>query len=153
MEKYIGNKKILAVVEIAKETEVTPAQNEMVSVSFEDGTNEVMPKLRYELIVTDTVSSASGIQETLNKKVGAGVYSMLHEYGIKFGEIDGIMDNCVNLANSGFHKAQDILFKCSQSDIPLNEINKILLKDYAEQNNNGVASTGSGVDSENKKSV
>lgn len=151
MEKYIADRKVLAVVEIPMEEHKTPAGNEFVSVNFEDGTKEVMPKMRYELISTNEQSDLSEVQKKLNNTIGANLFGALHEFGVKFGEVDGIMDVCVNLANSGFHKAQDIMFGFKQPDIPLNEINKILDEDYAKQNSNGATSTGSGVDPENKE--
>jgi hypothetical protein len=151
MEKYIGNQKVLAVVEIAKEEMKTPAGQEFVSVSFEDGTKEVMPKMRYELIVSDTISDASKVQEKIKSVVGTNLFGALHEFGIKFGEIDGVVDACVNLANAGFRKAQDIMFNFTQPEIPLNVINKILIEDHAKQNSNGVGSKGSGADSSDSK--
>ena len=146
MEKYITEKRVLAALEISKDEQKTPGGNEFVLVSFEDGTKEVMPKMRFEMIVTDKISNATQVQETIKAKVAANIFGMLHEFGIKFGEIDGIMDAVVNLANSGFHKSQDILFGFNQPNIPLNNINKILVEDYVKNNSNVAGSTGSGSD-------
>lgn len=142
MEKYIGEKKVMFVPNLL-EGEKTPGGQEIVEVNYEDGSKEIMPKLRFELIVTDVVSNTSEVQEKIKTKVGATLFGMMHEYGLKFSEVDGVLDTCTNLVNSGFHKAQDILFGFNQSDIPLNVINKILLKDYADKNSNGTSSVGS----------
>lgn len=147
MEQYIADKRVLGVTVV---DEKTPAQSEMVKVIFEDNTEEVMPKMRFELVVTGEISNASAVQAKIREKVGSTLYSILHEYGVKFGEIEGIVDSCVQFANSGLEKATDILFKNTQQFLPLIEINKILIQN-AKNGDNESSSAGSGVDSENKK--
>lgn len=144
MEKYIGEKKILGVVEIALESDQTPSGNIMVSVNFEDGTKETMPKNRFEMIVTDQVSDASTVQMILRNRVGSLVYAMLHEYGVLYGEAEEILNSVSTLVNNGYEKARDIKWGYEHRLLPLNETNKVLKEYNAKQNSNGTASSGSG---------
>lgn len=144
MEKFIADKKVLTVTVLEDQT--TPTKQEMVKVTFTDESTETMPKLRFELISTEKVSDATGVQNKIKEKVGADLFSLLHEYGIKFGEIEGVVETCVNFANAGLERATDVLFGFTQRNLPLIEINKIVLED-AKKNNNGASSTGSTADS------
>lgn len=144
MDQYIGNRKVMGVVEIALDSEKTPAGNQMVSVNFEDGTKETMPKMRFELIVSDTLSDASTVQETLKSKVAQYLFGALHEFGIKIGEAEGILTETSLQVNANVEKAVDIKMGFSNFQLPLNEINKIILN--ARQDNNGSASEGGGTD-------
>lgn len=146
--QYIAEKKILAVNIL--EDQKTPAGAEMVEVAFEDDTREVMPRARFEIIATEEISDASGVQTRFNDRISSLLFSILHEYGVKFGEIDKAFDGCVNLANNGLRKSQDILFGCEPKEITLIGINNILLKN-AKENNNGSASTGGESDTPDTK--
>lgn len=140
MDKFIGEKQVLGVEESIG---VTPGKNPMVKVLFQDGTSEFMPKLRFEMIVTNNKSNASEVQNTLNTKVGGVLYGVLHEYGILMGEADQLINECANLVNSGYEKARDIKWGFQHRFLPLNEINKVLvesLKKDATKDNNGTTS-------------
>jgi len=125
MEQYIGNEKIFTVHEVE---EKTPSGESMVKVSFENGKSEIMPKKRLELINSLEVSDATKVQETINKTVSSMLFAVLHEYGIKMGEVNGVIDSTVKLVNSGLSKASDILWGFEYPDLPLNKVNEILLK-------------------------
>ncbi len=143
MEHYIANKKVLTV--IGPLDQKTPAGNEMVKVAFEDGTEEIMPKTRFELIVTEEKSDATVVQNKLKMKVGAMLFSVLHEYGIKMGETNDISDAMIRLVNTGYEKARDIKFGSEFLDLPLIEVNKILLENATnKQDINRTSPVGGG---------
>jgi len=141
---YIAEKEVLATSVIEGST--TPAGLEIVRVKFEDGSEEVMPKKRYEFTSTPVASDASGVQKKINAHVGANVYGMLHEFGLNFGEVEGVLDAATNLANDGFHRAQDFLFGFTQGKIPMIAINNILIAHAEKPNKSESSSSGDGVD-------
>ena len=137
MEQYIEDKKVLGVTILE---EKTPGGNSMVSVAFEDGTFEVMPEARFNIIKTSEISNASQVQEKILSQVGAVLYGMLHEYGIKMGEAEEVLNSTSTYINSGYEKARDIIWGISHRKLPLIQINKILIKEHAKENNNGTTS-------------
>jgi hypothetical protein len=130
MGKYIADKKILLVKEIEGET--TPMGESLVEVSFEDGSKEEMPKKRFEMIVTEEISSDSLVREVLRKQVGSILFGVMHEYGIKIDEVDPCIDTVVELVNNASAKAYEILFGYEKTKIPLIAMNKILVKNIKE---------------------
>ena len=127
MEQYIGSDKILTV--FIKEDLKTPTGESMVEVSFENGKKEIMPKKRLELLTTNEISDATKANIKLKAHVASVLYGVLHEYGIKMGEINSVCDGMVDLANNGFSKASNILFKTDDKDnISLNSVNNILIE-------------------------
>ncbi len=117
----------------------TPAGNEMVRVNFEDGTKEDMPKKRLEMIVTNTVSDASEVQRKIQSHVGAYIYGSLHEFGIKMGEAEEILNAASTYVNSGYEKARDIKWGVTHRFLPLLDINNVLVE-HAKKDNDGSAS-------------
>ncbi len=148
MEQYIADKKVLGVTQLEDIT--TPGGAGMVEVLYEDNSKEVMPVARFDIIKTEAISDASTVQKTIKERVGSMLYSILHEYGIMFGEVEGCVDTCVNYANAGLEKSTDILFGKTQKFLPLIEINNILIK-HAKESGDGATSTGGGADSEDQK--
>jgi len=145
MEKYIADKKVIAVTIL--DSKKTPLENELVKVSYEGGSEEIMPKVRYELISTDSISDASTVMEKVKARVGSILFSTLHEYGIKWGEINGVMDTTVALVDNGFIKATDIKWGCEKEYISLLSINDILKQNHEATTKNdtdGGSSTGDG---------
>lgn len=147
MEQFIADKKVLGVTESELKT---PGGINMIKVLFEDNTFEIMPKMRFEIVVSDKISDATTVQNSIKDAVGKSLFLVMHEYGIKTGEIDGVLDQCTEFVNNGLKKASDILFGFERADITLNTINHILLEQHAKENNDGVSTTGGGSDSENK---
>lgn len=141
MEQYYGDKKIMGVTQLEQ---LTPTGNEMVKIIFEDGSEVITTKLRLDTLGTDEISDPTTMQNTIKAKVASMLFATLHEYGIMWGEINGIMDATVLLADAGFKKANDIQWGTEQDLISLNQINSVLAKDYAAKNNNGASSIGSG---------
>jgi len=146
METFIADKKVLTTEVLVNEK--TPVGSEMVKVTFEDETTEVMPKARFELITTNSKSDATSVQKKVSSRVGALMYSTMHEYGIKMGEINNVTDACVSLANAGYERARDALFGFEFLDLPLIEINKTLIH-ATSKNNDGTSPVGSEAHSSN----
>lgn len=144
MEKFIGPKKVMTVVELE---EKTPLGNDMVKVCFEDETFLVMPKVRYELISSEVISDLTEVQNKVRARVGSMLYSTLHEYGVLMGEVNGISDAMIDLVNNGYEKAREIKFGFEHLELPLIEVNNILKNET--KNSDGATSTGSGSDTEN----
>jgi hypothetical protein len=130
MEQYLSDKKIMLVVEI--QDEKTPAGEMLVEVSFEDGSKEVMPKKRLEMLTTQEISNDSLAREVLRKQVGSIIFGVLHEYGIKLDEVEPCIDTVYELVNNATAKSYEILFGFSKTQIPLNAINKILMDNIKE---------------------
>jgi len=146
MEQFIGDRKVMVLVDLS---EKTPAGNKMIEVSFVDGTKEVMPEMRFNLIVTNILSDASQVQNKINSGVGAHLFGVLHEFGILMGEGEEVLNSASTFINSGYEKARDIKWGCALRLLPLNVINKVLIDHNAEQNNNGTGTAGSGSDKTN----
>ena len=140
MDKFIAEKKVLGTVVL--EGVKSPAGNEMVEVNFEDGSKEIMPKLRYEMITTNEISDASTVQKTIHSRVSETLYATMHEYGILLGEVEEILNYVSNLTNSGYEKAHDVIWGFPHYKLPLNKINAVLLENHAKENNSGVVSKG-----------
>lgn len=149
MKNYIVDKQILMVSVLEDKT---PAKSDMVEVLFEDGTKVKMPKLRFELIVSDAPSTLSDVNTKLKQTASGMIFGMLHEYGVKWGEVNGIVDSVVDLVNSAFEKASNVKWGVEDKDlITLNDINNTLLKHHEQENNDGVASVGSESDTSDQK--
>jgi hypothetical protein len=130
MENFIADKKIMLVVEIQEEK--TPMGEMLVEVSFEDGSKEVMPKKRLEMILSEAISNDSLVREVLRKQVGSILFGVMHEYGIKLDEVDPCLNTVVELVNNATAESFELLFGFSKTQIPLNAIKKILMANIKE---------------------
>jgi len=149
-QKYYGSKKIIAVVDLDKKT---PGGNDMVQLSLEDSTEEVMPKMRFECLVSEEPQDLTAMQTILKARVGAFLFGTMNEFGIKMGEANSMSDAMMDLVNAGYNKSRDILYKVEDFDnISLIDINEILLNEQHKNSNSnyGVAPTGSGTGTEDK---
>jgi hypothetical protein len=140
MEQYIGEKKVRTVVGPLEEK--TPIGNDMIKVIYVDNSEEIMPATRFELLKTEERSDATTVQNKLRSRVAAVIYSNLHEFGVKMGEVNGISDAVFDLVNNGYERARTVKFGFDHMDLPLIEINKILLN-ATVKSDDGVTSTGS----------
>lgn len=145
MDNYINDKKIITV---SVSEDKTPAGNEIVVVHFEDKTTEKMPKFRFELLVSEEKLSLTDSFNKVKARIASVLFGTLHEYGVKWGEINPIIEAMGQLCDNGFQKANDIKWGCDRDDISLIDINKTLV-DNAKNNSNGTTSTGSGTNKEN----
>jgi hypothetical protein len=149
MENFIADKNVISVIGPLEEK--TPAGNDMVKVCFGDGTEEVMPKKRFELTVTEGQSDATKVQVTLATNVASILYATLLEYGVKTGEVDKIVNLTLDLVQDGHTKARTIKMGYDDMALPLIEINKILFNDATTKNNSGTTSAGVGTDTGDQK--
>jgi len=140
MDNYFIGEKQVSTVEVLEAK--TPTNNEMVKVTFVDGSVEEMPKMRLELISTEEVSDASGVQTKVRSKVSAHLFGVMHEFGVKFGEVEGILNAVGDLVDAGYNKARDLKFGFTQQAIPLITINNVLLENYAKTHSDGIAPAG-----------
>lgn len=139
MEKYIADKKVLTLVAL---DEKTPAGNKMILVHFVDGSKETMPEMRFNVISTGEISDASTVQTKIRNHVGSYLLGVLHEFGIKMGEADMVLNSAGDAVNLSYEKARDILWGgIGLSVLPLIEVNKVLVQN-ANKDNNGTASSG-----------
>ena len=145
-DKVVGNVIILGDVK-------TPSGLEMVKVVFEDGNFEIMPKKRFEMIVTDEVGDLTAIRNKIRTQIGSTMFSLLHEYGIKVGEVDSVLDEIAQLVNNGVTKAlNQVLGVEDKLDITLININEILLKNAKPtETNDAATSNGDAVDSSDQE--
>ena len=146
MQQYIAEKPIITVIELDVKT---PAGNDMVEVCYVDETREKMPKARFELIVSSEKSDAVEVLRKLEARVGALMFGTLHEYGIKWGEVNAMADAMVKFVESGYQKAHDLKWGTEKTLVTLIDIHNVLLEEHAKQNNNGASSTGGSVDPSN----
>jgi len=125
MKQYLGNEEILTVFQLETKT---PAGEAMVEINFESGKKETMPKKRLELLNSVEISDATSTNLTLKAHVASVLYGVLHEYGVKMGEVNGISDGMVDLVNNGFSKATNFLWKTEdREELPLNSVNEVLI--------------------------
>lgn len=143
MEKYIGEKKVATVVELK---EKTPAKADIVCVYFDDGTVERMSKMRFELVTTTEISNPSAVQKVIQDKVGSYLFGMLHEFSIKMGEVEGILNSVSDYVNGAYIKARNVKWGFEHELLPLLEVNDVLLEEHANKNNSGTPSAGTGLD-------
>lgn len=141
---YIGDKKVRGVRDIE---EKTPAGRPLVEVEYNDKSTEVMPRMRYEAIISHRSADDSTTNDNFTKAVASNLYGLLHEYGIKVKEVEFIVQHLVGLVNSGSDRATDVLWnEIAYGDRTLLMINNVLLKN---NNKNGTPPTGSGPNKEN----
>jgi len=149
-QNFIGPKAVANVVVLEWKT---PNGDEMLHVFYDDGTNEKVSKKRFELLSLSKVSTYSEMAKVLTGRIAATIYGLLHEYDVRWGEVNAVFQAVSDLTDNGLEKATNILFDTdSKLEIPLNKINEILTKEHARQkDSDGTPSTGSGVDTENKE--
>jgi len=153
-EFFVEEKKVKEVV-VADQT---PLGDAIFTISFEEGDDMPLTTRKFECIRTKEVSDATTARNTLIKKVGAELYAIMMEYGIKFSEVDPILNELVRLANDGQNLASDTLWGNTANDRSLIDVNRVLVTKYAEPKKteiegnsvDGVTSEGSTADSENK---
>lgn len=145
MDKYIADKKVVAVEELVEIK--TPLENVMLKLIYEDGSIELMPKVRFDLLATDVISDLTEVQNKVRARVAAMLFSTLHEYGVKMGEVNGISDAMFDLINNGYERAKEVKFGYEHLELPLIVVNNIL-KD-ATKNSDGATSTGSRSNTQN----
>ncbi len=150
MEQYIGEKKVLAVEKLEKKT---PSGSAMVKVLFDENPAEEMPEKRFEIIKSSEKSDATTVQIKFRQTAASIIFGMMGEFGIKYGEVNGVIDMVASLVNEASNKATNILFDVDYpEDRTLIQINDILAKfNDSKKHKDGSASTGSGPDNTDTK--
>ena len=139
MQKYIGAKKVTSVIDLGKDGNASSI--EMVQVNFEDDTQEIIPKLRYEIISTLEPSDFSGIQKTITNTVGAMIFAVFNAYGITMSEVPIALNYAEEQVNTNYRKSRDLLFGVDHEALMINQINNII-ENHAKENSGGTASVG-----------
>lgn len=149
-QKFIGKKAVHSVVDLDAKT---PAGGKMLKVNFDDGSVEIMPEKRFNVITSEEPTDATFVRGLLvtnaAKEIGAVVYGMLHEYGMKLSEVDKVLDSVIVILNGASEKASNVLWGIDYADDrTLNQINDILVENAKKDTNDG-SSTRAGTTSQN----
>ena len=123
---YYGANKVMKTTILEDKT---PADQEMIEMVFENGDTFKTTKLRFDLLV--------------NARLGSTFYATMHEYDINIGEVNGITDAMVSLANGGRARAIEFLIDCEYDYMPLLKINKFLNEQRSKDGDNGTPPKGS----------
>jgi hypothetical protein len=145
------------VKEIVKTGDKTPLNGEVFLVKFEEGEPMRLSESKFNAIKTKEKSDATSARNALVKDLGGKMYAAFMEYGLKFSEIDPVLNEIVRLVNDGQNHAMDLLWGNSAYDRSLLDVNRVLLikygtpetKEEVPSDTDGAASDGSPVDSAN----
>ena len=156
---YIEEKKIADVKAVEAKT---PLGDNIYEVSFENGfgPSMLLTQKKYAAVRTMEKSDATSARDRLTKKLGAELYALMLEYGIKFSEVDPCLNEIVRLINDGQNRAIDHLWGNDAHARSLLDVNRVLLEKYEstkeaadEKGDDGAASAGSTPDTEAEKQV
>jgi len=125
--KYFEDKKIVSSVD---SEEKTPLGGSIMSVIFDDETNSMITEAKLNAVTTDEKSTATDARNALTKEMGQKIYAILCEYGIKFSEVDPVLNEVIRLTNDNQNHALDILWGNEAYDRGLLDVNKVLLSKY-----------------------
>lgn len=141
----------------------TPLGDTIYEVSFGNGFGDPMQMTgkKYNAMRTMEKSDATTARNSLVKKIGAELYALMMEYGLKFSEIDPTLNEVVRLANDGQNTAIDFLWGNEAHARSMLDVNRVLLQKYESDKENkqtpeggdGVAPAGSPTDTEAPKQV
>jgi len=154
-ELYFEEKKVKSVVPVDGQT--TPLGEAIYTVTFEDDSSQVMTARKFAAMQTTEKSDATAARNELSKEMGKQMYGLMVEYGLKFSEIDPVINEVVRLANDGQNTANDILWGNEAYDRSLIDVNRVLLTKYGSEEtdtpegDNGATPEGSSVDSADKE--
>ena len=146
--------------------EKTPLGDTIYEVTFANGFGDPMKMAskKYTAMRTMEKSDATTARDSLVKKIGADLYALMMEYGLKFSEIDPTLNEVVRLVNDAQNAAIDHLWGNHAHFRSMLDVNRVLLEKYesekaapAEQEtpaaDDGAAPAGSPVDNEAPKQV
>lgn len=152
VDLYVEEKKVKAVTPV--EGEETPLGEPIFLITFEDDSSTKMTSRKFQSMQTLEKSDATSARNALTKDLGQQIYALMMEYGIKFAEIDPVLNEVVRLVNDGQNAALDILWGTDAYDRSLLDVNRVLLTKYGEEspeNNDESAPEGGSADSEDAK--
>jgi hypothetical protein len=124
---YLEDKKIVGIVESEKKT---PLGGTICEVTYEDGTTGVITEAKLKAVQTTEKSTATDARNALVKELGQKIYAVMCEYGLKFSEIDPVLNEVVRLSNDNQNHALDILWGNEAYDRGLLDVNEVLLSKY-----------------------
>lgn len=130
VDVYIEEKKVVNATPIE---DTTPAGDAIYKIKFDDESEVTMTNRKFQAIQTIEKSDATSARAALTKEVGKRMYALLMEYGVKFSEIDPILNETVRLVNDGQNAALDILWGNEGYDRSLLDVNRVLLTKYGEE--------------------
>lgn len=155
VDVYVEEKKVKTVIPVEGET--TPLGEAIYKITFEDDSEVVMSSRKFQAVQSLEQSDATTARNELAKEIGKQIYGLMVEYGLKFSEIDPVLNETVRLANDGQNTANDILWGNEAYDRSLLDVNRVLLTKYGKEEtetsagDDGAAPEGSSVDSADKE--
>jgi hypothetical protein len=146
---FIADRKVKGIRTIPDVT--TPLGGEIIEIQFEDNSLLEMPMKRYLATRTYKQSDATAERARITEEAGHQILALMHEFGIRFGEVNNLLDSVVRSVQVAHDTATSKLWGVlSDGDQDLNQINRVLVNNGKETiNRDGAPSSGSGADSEN----
>ena len=108
----------------------------MVEVSFENGTKEIMPKKRLETVGKSSEEKGKPLEDRqiLQDTLANILLGVFMEYGVKVGEVDGILNSTVIRINKLFDSTYEMQFGFEKPNTPISVLNKIEVENFKKQN-------------------
>lgn len=124
----------------------TPLGDTIYLVTFGNGFGEPMEMTakKYHAMRTMDKSDATSARERLVKKMGSEMYALMMEYGLKFSEIDPVLNETVRLVNEGQNTAIDYLWGNSAHNRSILDVNRVLLQKYESSKEDSVITADGG---------
>jgi hypothetical protein len=118
---YLANKQISL-------TEAADAYEgiEMVKITFDDATTEVMPKKLYEASVTEQPSDLTAMRQARIQVVTKEVLSLLLMWGIRVDEVQYLTSLLVGSINQSIQAAESKLWGKNSLDLNLIDVDKVV---------------------------
>jgi hypothetical protein len=145
---YIADKRVkgLRITEFT-----TPLGGEIVEVQFEDGSVIEMPKKRYDTTRTYKQSDATRERDRITEEAAHHILAVLHEWGVRFGELNNLLDAVVKSVQRAHDDATHKLWGVGHDgEQDLNQIKRVLGVANGTKktdNTDGSASAGGGANS------
>ncbi len=128
-------------VKMIKATEEkTPLGDAIFEVTFEEGEMLLMTRAKFEAMRTKQKSTATDARNALCTELGRKIYALMCEYGLKFSEVDPVLNETVRLTNDNQNHAMDILWGNEAYDRSLLDVNRVLLTKYDSKTSKEVSS-------------
>lgn len=114
----------------------TPGGGDMVEVSFENGTKEIMPKRRLETIAISSETQGKPLEDKrlLQDALANTFFGVMMEFGVKAGEVDQILDMVTARVQKAFDNSCKIKFGFEKSLTPLSVFNEIEMDNLKKEN-------------------
>ena len=121
----------LEVVKYEPTGKLSPLGEPILKVEYKGGTSEEMTRMRFKTVQSSKPSDATIAREQLLKAVSEKYYAIAIEYGVRFSEMDALINSFVKLANDSQSKANCILWGIEfEKDRNLLMVNNVLMDKY-----------------------